>query len=319
MTYLAVLELIEFDTTNNIESYTNCFENLKKAYLNSEENNEFFFLLLNVANFYLIANKIAKAENISQKLNILLEYGEMKFLTKEQKNLKDSKDKDKYRKNLDEIKSMIFCLNAKIFHFKKNTNEAFSWYTKSLHANPKNLESSFGLGQIHLEMYNFSEAQKCFEQCRSLKNYNLEIEKNLSYIFARIKKKQDEAIEMYKTAINFKKDNIDCYLELAQLLEFKAPEECLRLYEEALELIKSNNFKNGENDFYVIRQIMPEVLNNFAVVKLRLGKLNGVDSLLYEALQIVKKKIEISTQSKQKVENADNISNEIEQVKKILN
>ena len=183
-----------------------------------------------------------------------MEFGEIKF-SKEQKNVKDNKEKDKPRKNMDEIKSMIFCLNAKIFHYKKNTNEAFSWYTKALNSNPKNLEAAFGLGQIHLEMSNLLEAQKCFELCKSVKNFNIEVEKNLAYIYSKNKKKQEEAIEMYKAAIEIKKDNIDCYLELAQLLEFRAPEECLKLYEHALEMIRSGTAKSSENDFYLVKQI----------------------------------------------------------------
>ena len=286
---------------------------LKQSYVNSEENNEFFLCILNLANLYLVSKKIGKAENICQKLNTLLEYGEIKFSVKETKQIKENKDKDKFRKTLDEIKSMIFCLNAKIFHYKKNINEAYSWYTKSLNANPKNLDSAFGLGQIHLEMSNFQEAQKCFELCKSLKNYNIEVEKNLAYIYTKNKKKQEEAIEMYKNAINFKKDSIDCYLELAQLLEFRAPDECLRLYEQVIDIIRSGNFKNSEGDFYIIKQIMPEILNNYAVVKLRLNNLQGVDSLLYEALQIVKKKIEDLTQVNQKSE-VLNINENPEQV-----
>jgi tetratricopeptide (TPR) repeat protein len=304
MTYLAILELIEYENLNNQEAYSKFFEKLKEAYRNSEENNEFFLCLINLANMYLLSKNISKAELICQKMNNLLEYGEMKFSSKELKNIKENKDKDKFRKNIDEIKSIIFCLNAKIYHFKKNINEAYSWYSKSLNCNPKNLEAAFGLGQIHVEMSNFLEAQKCFELCKSMKNYNIEVEKNLAFIYAKNKKKQEDAIEMYKTAIGFKKDNLDCYLELAQLLEFRAPEECLKLYEIVLEQIRSGNFKNTENDFYIIRQNMPEILNNCAVVKLRMNNLQGVDSLLYEALQIVKKKTdEFLAHANQKAEN----------------
>lgn len=302
--------MIDYNSIHNSECYMRCFDKIKLAYSGSDSGNEFFLLLLNLANFYLLSNKNDKAEAISQKLNLLLEFGEMKFNQKDKESI-NSKDKlnPSQKRNLEEIKSCIYCLSAKIYHSNKNYNEAFSFYTKALNSNQKNVEACFGLGQIKLSMSNYVEAQKCFESCRDPKEFNLEVEKHLAYIYARTKKRQDEAIEIFKNCLKVKNDCIDCYIELTQLLEYKNPEECIELYSRMLEILKSPNYKTSETDFYRVKTFMPEILNNYAIVKFRLNRLEDVHGLLTEAHQMVKKQIEISLKNNNGENTTDNVFN----------
>jgi tetratricopeptide (TPR) repeat protein len=109
MTYLAIVNLSEImKNPNNLDRI---FKNLKNAYI-LDEDSEFHFLLISITNIFLMCGKINEAEELCVKLNKLLEHGEMKS------NKTDKKDK--YRKDFDDIKSAIYCINGKIKHLKVN-------------------------------------------------------------------------------------------------------------------------------------------------------------------------------------------------------
>ncbi len=107
ITYLAVIDLSEI--TKNPECLDNMFSKLRQAFLMDNES-EFHFLLITIANLFLTCEKISEAEEICLKLNTFLEYGEMKNSRKQ--------GKEKNRKDFDDIKSAIYCINAKIHHIK---------------------------------------------------------------------------------------------------------------------------------------------------------------------------------------------------------
>jgi lipopolysaccharide biosynthesis regulator YciM len=172
------------------------------------------------------------------------------------------------------------------------TEDAYSWYSRAVQTNNRNIEAQFGLGQIHLLMGSFPEAEKCFEICKSDPDTinSFEINKYLAFIYARTRKKQlDNTIELFRKALEMKNDDTDCYIELAQLLEYKKPEESLKLYQEVLKLIKSTTHDTqGENKLYNIHKIRPELLNNIAALKIRLNYDTEVESIINEALGLVK-------------------------------
>ncbi len=107
LTYLAIIDLSEI--TKNPNSIENTFNKLKNAFLMDTES-EFHFLLITITNLFLICGKISQAEEICNKLNAFLDYGEMRFVKKQ--------SKDKNRKDFDDLKSAIYCINAKIHHLK---------------------------------------------------------------------------------------------------------------------------------------------------------------------------------------------------------
>jgi tetratricopeptide (TPR) repeat protein len=378
--YLFTIELSQIEKnllSNNSEEYfnfisgdkKNLIENLQKlkeSYNNEYNHDEssvsnFPFLLINLANVFLFVNKIEQAEEICNKLNSMLDLGEMKIAPRVRQdrsgvNISSTGNTPiTYRRDMEEIKSQIFCINAKILHIRKKTTDAFTYYSKAVQANSKNIEAQFGLGQINFLINNLSEAEKCFEACKviqevniagasgnkkSLQNVNqsgihtpneisFEINKYLAFIYARTRRKEiDRTVEMFSKALEIKKDDTDCYLELAQLLEFRKPEESLKLYEEVLVLIREKLEKNKENknkdnslsnttknynttshNFYNIEENLPEILNNTATIKIRLNLLTDVDKLLHESLTLIKKRKEVINISKnQTQEDEKNIS-----------
>ena len=169
---------------------------------------------------------------------------------------------------------------------------------------------------------NFTEAEKYF----SPNKYNIDKEnflctnKYLAYIYARTKKKDFEKIvDMYTNAINFNDQDIDCYLELAMLYELRKPEESLNMYEKAIELIRKIDLENynfnATKNLYDIKEILPEILNNYSTIKIRLNNTNNVDKILKEALGIVTKRLKILLNCKNQEaiqkENNDHIQDEV--------
>ena len=323
-TYLSIISLVSSDY--NLEDYQNSLQKIKDAFVN-DENSDFHLLLIQLANIFLLSGKVNSAEEILNKLNLILEYGEMRSnLNKETRN-----KNEKYRKDLDEIKSSIYCINAKIQHFKKNNTEAFTHYIKAVQANPKNIEAQFGLGQIYLSMQNLTEAEKCFQLCKNIqanssdrriqagkitneKEISFDIIKYLAYIYARTRRKEvDSTIEMFKNALEINKDDSDCYIELAQLLEYKKPEDSLKYYEELLVLIKTKkdevcNEERYVNYLYNIDEIMPEILNNIATIRIRINSFNDVDKLLNEAKILVKKQKEKISDNNVKLDSKEKLN-----------
>ena len=319
LTYLSILTLVT--SAYGLEDYQVSFQYIKDAFVNDEES-EFHLLLIQLANIFLLAGKVSSAEEISMKLNHLLEFGEMRSNTG-----RDSKIKgEKYRRDIDEIKSSIYCISAKILHYKKNNNEAFSYYIKAVQSNPKNIEAQFGLGQIYLSMQNMTEAEKCFLACKSIQEdsnsnskgplhgfkqnsneLSFEIIKYLAYISSKTRRKEvDATIEMYKKALEIRANDTDCYIELAQLLDIKKPEESLKYYEELMILIKTNkNEENNDNKsikknyLYDIEENMPEILINIATLKIRLQIFSDIEKLLNEAKTLVKNRKETLLKKKE--------------------
>jgi len=146
-------------------------------------------------------------------------------------------------------------------------------------------------------MENYKEAEKYFNPSKynSDKDNILYTNKFLAFIYAKEKKKDyDKITEMYNNALNYNDQDIDCYIELANLNELRKPEETVKMYEKAINLIRkidfdNYNFNNTKN-LYDVKDIFPEILNNYATVKLRLNQINDVDKILNEALTIVKKR-----------------------------
>ena len=164
-------------------------------------------------------------------------------------------------------------------------------------------------------MQNHTEAEKCFELCsKQLENSasSFEIKKLLAFTCSKTNKKQDESIKILTEAIATN-DDIDCYLEVAQLQETKNPTESLAMYEKLLSFLSigdgvksetSNVYNFEEKAFKNLQDIKPEILINIASLKLRMKDpkvLNTTEGNLNDALKIVKSYLE--NESLEKVEN----------------
>lgn len=160
-------------------------------------------------------------------------------------------------------------------------------------------------------MENYKEAEKYFNPAKySMEKDNiLYSNKFLAFIYTKEKKKDyDKITEMYNNALAFNDQDIDCYIELAILNELRKPEETIKMYEKAISLIRKIDFEkynfNSTKSLYDVKDIFPEILNNYATVKLRLSQINDVDKVLNEALAIVRKRrVAVSAQLKPQAEN----------------
>ena len=243
---------------------------------------------------------------LCQKLNNQLEFGEFKF------NSESKLDTNKTIRGYNEIKSSILVINAKYLLSIGKKNEAFIKFINSVQENPKNIEAQFGLGRIYLLTNNFSEAENCFEECKKILDENkwvsFKILKYYGYVISLTKfkpKEVEKAIDLLKQAIEIKKDDIDCYIKLGELLNLREPDKSLKYYMKAVELIKlkrkvdkkeiknDNEHKNKNLDEPSIYSddILPELLNNIGCTLLLKEEYQDVEKYLNEAKNILKEEL----------------------------
>lgn len=268
--------------------------------------NSCHLILLHIINFLILNNRISEAEILRNRLQLVLEEGIFKHCYESNINIKANNVKV----DSDKLKSILFTINGKISHYKKQHTEAIGFYKKALQHNSKNLEAHFGLGQLKFNNQDYLSALKNFEECKTTQDsYSLfEINKYIALIKCkniynsfvstdrRTKKqmieelstKTEELIILFKQLIEIKPEDIDCLIELAQLLELNNPNEALTIYNQCLDLIYN---KKGTSKLYIVEDIYHELLNNIAVIKLNLKKFDDVGELLGKANKLVIDKI----------------------------
>ena len=300
---------------------------MKRLYHNILSDNTIPALLVNLCNIFLISGKLEEAKILCQKLNSQLEYGEIKFNA--ESKMETSVQGNKNIKGYNEIKSAILVINAKYELSIGKKREAYIKFLTSVKENPKNIEAQFGLGRIYLLTNNFSEAENCFMECKKILDENkwvsFKILKYYGYVISVTKFKPkdiDKAIELFKQAIDIKKDDIDCHIKLGELLNLREPERSLKYYMKAVELIKlkrkaekkelknENDIKNKNMDEPSIYSddILPELLNNIGCTLLLKKEYKDIEKYLNEAKNILKeelKKLEEKYKNKEKDENID--------------
>ena len=122
-------------------------------------------------------------------------------------------------------------------------------------------------------------------------------------------KEIDQAIELFKQAIDIKKDDIDCYIKLGELLNLREPENSLKYYMKAVELIKARRIKEKKDRKKEIENInidknkltdepsiysddiLPELLNNIGCTLLLKKEYQEVEKYLNEAKNILKEEL----------------------------
>ncbi len=111
LVYIAIIQLKDFNF--DIVLFDKAFELIKKAYLNKAES-EFDYIFIIFADLLLVSGKIKEAEDIVARLNQIIEFGDMKATSREIMLSSDSK----YVREIEEIRSEVYCLNANIYHYK---------------------------------------------------------------------------------------------------------------------------------------------------------------------------------------------------------
>ena len=322
-TYLAIIKL-SFLSDDENNSFNQAFEELMTAYkMNNFNDNTIPALLVNLCNIFLISGKFKEAGILCQKLNSQLEFGEIKY------NSESSVQNNKAIRGYNDIRSAILVINAKYELSIDKKKEAYIKFLSSVKENPKNIEAQFGLGRMYLLTNNFSEAENCFMECKKILDENkwvsFKILKYYGYVISVNKYKPkdiEKAIELFKQAIDIKKDDIDCYIKLGELLNLREPDKSLKYYMKAVELIKlkrkaekkelkeenENKKKNSDEPSIYSDDILPELLNNIGCTLLLKEEYKDVEKYLNEAKNILKeelKKINNKYKTKESEENMD--------------
>ena len=313
-TYLALIKLsyLSDDENNN---FNEAFEELMMAYkMNNFNDNTIPALLVNLCNIFLISGKFEEAGILSDKLNSQMEYGEIKF-NKESKLSENNSQNNNNIRGYNEIKSAIFVINAKYLLSIGKKNEAIIYFKRSVQENPKNIEAQFGLGRIYLLTQNFTDAETCFVACKNILDENkwvsFKILKYLGYVLSMTKYKEIErSIDLFKQAIEIRKDDIDCYIKLGELLNLREPDKSLKYYLKAVELIKlkKKEEKKNENEIdeptIYSHDILPELLNNIGCTLLAKEEYKDVEKYLNEAKSLLKEELKkINNKNKNKENN----------------
>lgn len=308
LVYMSLIELnksyLNKDAMN--QSVNLLLNSFKVLFVSKEINiDSACLVLINITCFLLRTNQIELAENLKNVLFSVLDKGKFKLNTTKFPTFKLESDK---------LKSIGFTVSAFISHIKKNFKEALNLYSKAIGLNSSNLQAQFGLGQLYFYEDQLANALNCFDICKYTSDHNslYEVNKMIMLIKCKMYQKNidlntsneshdkklsleelstssDNIINLIRQLLEINPEDLDCLMELAQLLESNNPLEALKEYEKCLELV-SNNKVSGF--LYNIDEIYHELLNNISSLKLSL-KLASVDVLnnLKKSAKIISEKI----------------------------
>lgn len=311
--YLSIMELnkgssSQFAFDQALKMLLSSFDILVNS-IEFEYSTSCHLILNNIITFLLINENFDIIEDIKKRLNLVIEQSVFKYLP-DKKGIKNDGDK---------LKSILHCLNGKVFHMKKVYNEALYQYSKAINLNQLNIEAQFGCGQIHFFNKNYQEALKCFEACSSTQDFSalFEVNKFIAIIKSKLvsiyksqsfeiyNSKIEELNNLFNQLLDIKPDEIDCIIELARINEYKNPEYAIELYEKLLKLLDSNKVYNG---LYSKTDVYPEILNNLSSLKILLKKkdesilnnLKKAHKIIYDYIQIEEMSIKANPDSHDK-------------------
>uniref|UniRef100_UPI00358F4B51 RNA polymerase-associated protein CTR9 homolog isoform X2 n=1 Tax=Myxine glutinosa TaxID=7769 RepID=UPI00358F4B51 len=167
---------------------------------------------------------------------------------------------------------------ARAFHVQSDYDQAFQYYYQATQfASPSFLLPYFGLGQMYILRGDRENAAACFE--RVLKGYpgNYETMKILGSLNAASdeQEKRDTAKGLLKRVTEQCPDDIEAWIELAQILEQADIQGSLSAYGTATRILKEK----------VQADVPPEILNNVGALHCRLGNLGEARKYYTAALE----------------------------------
>lgn len=319
--YLALLELSK--AYSNCSAFDQASEMLLLAFENLVESkdieycNSYHLVLSSIIDFFIKNKNFNVAEQLRNRLVLVLEQSILKY-SFDSKAIKSGGQ----RKDIEKIKSNLHCINGKIAHFKRLYSEAFAHYTKAVQYNSNNIEALFALGQLNFYNQNYTEALRCFEGCKSTQDFSslYEVNKFIALLQSRtfaiqneikdqdkndksyynnLMSRLEELVVLFTQLIEIKPQDIDCMIELAQILEYEKPQDALSVYEQCLDLIDNNN---AYSSLYQITEIYPELINNIASLKLSMRRPEGALELLIKSKKLISAKLQDKTARKENEE-----------------
>uniref|UniRef100_U5EWJ6 Putative rna polymerase-associated protein ctr9 n=1 Tax=Corethrella appendiculata TaxID=1370023 RepID=U5EWJ6_9DIPT len=166
---------------------------------------------------------------------------------------------------------------ARAFHVQRDYDQAFQYYYQSTQFAPANFVlPHFGLGQMYIYRGDAENAAQCFEKVLKVQPGNYETMKILGSLYAvsSSQSKRDIARSHLKKVTEQFPDDIEAWIELAQILEQNDLQGSLQAYATATNILTEK----------VHADIPPEILNNVAALHYRLGNLPQAKQKLEQAI-----------------------------------
>lgn len=164
---------------------------------------------------------------------------------------------------------------ARSFHIQNDYDQAFQYYYQATQfASPSFILPHYGLGQMYIYRGDTENAAQCFEKVLKAQPGNYETMKILGSLYAHStsQSKRDQAKAHLKKVTEEFADDVEAWIELAQILEQSDIQGALSAYGTATEILKEK----------VEADVPPEILNNVGALHFRLGNLQEAKKY-YEA------------------------------------
>ncbi|KJE97930.1 hypothetical protein CAOG_009149 [Capsaspora owczarzaki ATCC 30864] len=228
-----------------VASVTSGMQLLQQAYkISSEENRDNAMLLNHLSNYFFSYRELDKSANLA--LSAL------------------------HRSDVDEIKAISCYLIGRKHHAAEDYDQAFQFYYQANRLWDSFALPQFGLGQLYIKKGDIAKAAEYLEKVLVKFPDNYEASKILGslYVTSQYSNKRQRAQQLlHKITVAQPKD-VEAWIELAQLQEQTDFAAALEAYETAARLLLEADIK-----------IAPEILNNIATLRHKLGQLDKAQDM----------------------------------------
>lgn len=167
---------------------------------------------------------------------------------------------------------------ARSFHVQEDWNQAFKFYYQAAQfASPTFVLPHYGLGQLYIAKGDTENAASCFEKVLKVNPGNYETMKILGSIYASSEDqtKKERAKSYFKKVTESIPDDVEAWIELAQILEQSDLNGALNAYGTAMKILREK----------VGMEIPPEIYNNVGAIHFKLNNMKEATSEYESALE----------------------------------
>ncbi|XP_055950450.1 RNA polymerase-associated protein CTR9 homolog isoform X1 [Argiope bruennichi] len=171
---------------------------------------------------------------------------------------------------------------ARSFHIQGDYDQAFQYYYQATQfASPSFVLPQYGLGQMYIHKGDMENAAQCFEKVLKAQPGNYETMKILGSLYAHSpnQAKRDQAKAHLKKVTEQFVEDVEAWIELAQILEQSDIQGALSAYGTATSILKEQ----------VGADVPPEILNNVGALHYRLGNLHDAKKFYEASLERARK------------------------------
>jgi len=193
--------------------------------------------------------------------------------------------------DVDVVKAESWYILGKANHAQEQYDFAFQFYFEACKYNPDHLLATFGLGQMYIFKGNIPEARKCFEKVYEKDPTNVENLKVLGSILSKEKSLPDQkkAQSFLKKVVEINPEDVETWIELAEVHEIFDLDEALHAYQKA-ENIWETQIKGV---------LPPELLNNIGALYLRRDMFDKARDYFERAIESSEKQMEDVNQDRE--------------------